>query len=62
MEFVNGKKSRFRKYKKARCFKNMRRGKEIFCPICGESCGCGMGSGRIYMLHHTIGCEAAKRY
>jgi len=36
--------------------------KEIFCPMCGESCGRGMGSGRIYMLHHTIGCEAAKRY
>lgn len=36
--------------------------KEIFCPICGASCGKGMGSGRIYMLHHTIGCEAAKRY
>lgn len=36
--------------------------KEIFCPMCGSSCGSGMGSGFIYMLHHTIGCEAAKRY
>ena len=35
---------------------------EIFCPMCGESCGKGMGSGRIYMLHHTVGCKAAKRY
>jgi len=36
--------------------------KEIFCPICKASCGSGMGSGRIWMLHHTVGCEAAKRY
>lgn len=36
--------------------------KEIFCPMCGASCGKGMGSGRIYMLHHTVGCEEAQRH
>ena len=42
--------------------KKPKKEKEIFCPICGCSCGSGMGSGYIYMLHHTIGCKAAKRY
>jgi hypothetical protein len=36
--------------------------KAIYCDICGEFCGRGMGSGYKYMLHHTIGCNEAKRY
>jgi hypothetical protein len=45
--------------KKSKVFKQE---KELFCPLCKTSCGRGMGSGFIYMLHHTIGCKAAKRY
>ena len=41
---------KFRKYHKT------------FCPICGDRFSKGMGSGRIYMLHQTIGCDAARRY
>jgi len=36
--------------------------KMLKCPMCASDCGRGMGSGRIYMLHHTVGCKVAKLY
>jgi hypothetical protein len=32
--------------------------KELHCPMCKAYCY----NGFVYMLHHTIGCKAAKRY
>ena len=38
--------------------KKEKKEKELKCPFCKRK----VGSGYIWMLHHTIGCSSAKRY
>lgn len=39
-----------------------RKNKHIVCPMCHTKYENVMGNGFYYMLHFTIGCEAANRY